>query len=137
MLSLLVFKSVRQGYRPTPEIQRLLEIFRRMVNDCVEIGLSSGVTALKRLAVLSWPRRSKYDCPSYYKACAVSRAAGILAARKKSMRRGRPNKDPHSLKPQITAYQGFTIKDGVLRMPLEKRSFQICSTDASYRFHPI
>jgi hypothetical protein len=52
MLSLLVLKSVTQGYRPTPEIQRLLEIFRRMVNDCVEIGLSSGITALKRLAVL-------------------------------------------------------------------------------------
>jgi len=53
MLSLLVLKSVAQGYRPTRETQRLLEIFRRMVNDCVETGLFSGVTDLKRLSALS------------------------------------------------------------------------------------
>src|SRR5690348_12912757 len=103
LLSLLVVKSVRQGYNPTPEIQRLLEIFRRMVNECVEIGLFSGVTSLKRLAMLSWPQRRKYDCPSYYKACAVSRAAGILSARKKSLRRGVQTRNPYSVRPQITA----------------------------------
>jgi len=124
MLGLLVLKSVRQGYRPTPEIQRLFEIFRGMVNDCVEIGLSSGVTALKRLAVLSWPQRRKYDCPSYYKACAVSRAAGILSARKKSLRRGIHTKNPYSVRPQITAYQGFKIRNGALRIPIGRRSFQ-------------
>jgi len=124
MLGLLVLKSVRQGYRPTPEIQRLFEIFRGMVNDCVEIGLSSGVTALKRLAVLSWPQRRKYDCPSYYKACAVSRAAGILSARKKSLRRGIHTKNPYSVRPQITAYQGFKIRNGALRVPIGRRSFQ-------------
>jgi len=102
-------KSVRQGYRPTLEIQRLLDIFRRMVNDCVEIGLSSGVTSLERLSVLSWPQRREYDCPSYYMACALSRAAGILSARKKSLRRGIHAKNPFSVRPQITAYQGFKI----------------------------
>src|SRR6267143_4122976 len=124
MLSLLVLKSIRQSYRPTPEIQRLLEIFRGMVNDCVETGLSSGLTALKRLSVLSWPQRRNYDCPSYYKACAVSRAAGILSARKKSLRRGIHTKDPYSVRPQITAYQGFKIRDGALRIPIARRSFQ-------------
>jgi putative transposase len=124
LLSLLVVKSVRQGYSPTPEIQRLLEIFRRMVNECVEIGLFSGVTSLKRLAMLSWPQRRKYDCPSYYKACAVSRAAGILSARKKSLRRGVQTRNPYSVRPQITAFQGFKISDGALRIPIGRRSFQ-------------
>jgi putative transposase len=95
-----------------------------MVNDCVEIGLSSGITALKRLAVLLWPQRRKYDCPSYYKACAVSRAAGILSARKKSLRRGIQTKNPYSVRPQITAYQGFKIRDGALRIPIGRQSFQ-------------
>jgi hypothetical protein len=125
MPSLLVLKSVKQGYRSTPEVQRLLEIFRRMVNDCVEIGLSSDVTALKHLAVLSWPQRRKYNCPGYYKACAVSRAAGILSARKKSLRRGIYTKNPYSVRPQITAYQGFKIKDGALRIPIGRRNSSI------------
>ncbi len=126
MLSLLALKSVKQGYRPTPVIQRILEISRRMVNDCIEVGLAYGVTALKRLSVLSSPRRRKYDCPSYYKVCAVSRAAGILAARKKSLRRGIQTKNPYSIRPQLTAYQGFKIKikDGTLRVPVGKRSFE-------------
>jgi len=102
----------------------MLETFRCMVNDCVEIGLSSGVTSLKRISVLSWPQRREYDCPSYYKACAVSRAAGILSARKKSLKRGIKTKDPYSVRPQIAAYQGFKIRDGLLRIPVGRRSFQ-------------
>ena len=95
-----------------------------MVNECIETGLAYNVTSLKRLSLLSWPQRRKYDCPGYYKACAVSRATGILAARKKSLRRGMSTKNPYSLKPQITAYQGFKVKDGVLRIPIGKRRFQ-------------
>ena len=115
---------MKQTYRPTLEIQRLLEIFHHMVNDCIEIGISYDAASLKRLSVLSWPQRRKYDCPSYYKASAVSRAAGILASRKKSLRRGIPTKNPYSLRPQITAYQGFRVKDGTLRVPIGKRSFE-------------
>jgi len=74
---LLALKSVKQRYQPTPEVGRLLALFRRMVNDCIQIGISSQVTALKRLSVLSWPQRRPYECPTYYKACAVSRAAGF------------------------------------------------------------
>src|SRR5207244_9770201 len=96
---------------------------RRMVNDCIQIGISSQVTALKRLSVLSWPQRRPYECPTYYKACAVSRAAGILATRKKSLRRGVPTRDPYSLKPQITAYQGFKIRNRALQITVGPRRY--------------
>jgi len=96
-----------------------------MINDCIDIGLASEVTTLKRLAMLSWPRRRQYSCPDCYKACAVSRAVGILAARKKSLRRGIATRNPHSLKPQITAYRDFKIKNATLRIPIGKRSFQL------------
>jgi putative transposase len=120
---LLALKSVKQRYQPTPEVGRLLALFRRMVNDCIQIGISSQVTALKRLSVLSWPQRRPYECPTYYKACAVSRAAGILATRKKSLRRGVPTRDPYSLKPQITAYQGFKIRNRALQIPVGPRRY--------------
>src|SRR5439155_112281 len=121
--SLLATKSAKQAHRPNQETLELLDTFRRMVNDCIDIGLASNVTTLKRLAMLSWPRRRQYGCPDCYKACAASRAAGILAARKKSLRRGIPTKNPYSLKPQITAYRGFKIKNAALRIPVGKRNF--------------
>jgi putative transposase len=62
--------------------------------------------------------------PGYYKVCAVSRAAGILSARKKSLRRGKRARDPYSLRPVLTAYQGFHIKNGELRIPLGGRRFE-------------
>lgn len=74
--------------------------------------------------MLSWPQRRKYDCPTYYKYCAVSRAAGVLAVRKKSLRRGLPSRAPYSLKPQLISYQGFKIEDGKLRIPIARRKFQ-------------
>jgi putative transposase len=120
---LLALKSVKQRYQSTPEVKRLLVLFRRMVNDCIQIGISSNVTALKRLSVLSWPQRRRYECPTYYKACAVSRAAGILAARKKSLRRGILTRDPYSLNPQITAYQGFKISNNALQIPVGPRRY--------------
>jgi putative transposase len=120
---LLALKSVKQRYQPTPEVERLLTIFRRMVNDCIQIGIASNVTSLKRLSSLSYKRLGRYALPSYYKLCAISRAAGILATRKKSLRRGFSTKDPYSLRPLITAYQGFKIADGVLRVPVGPRTY--------------
>lgn len=81
------------------------------------------VTSLKRLSMLSWPRRREYNCPGYYKVCAVSKAAGILSARKKSLKRGVRTKDPYSLRPMITAYHGFKVRNGELQIPLGERRF--------------
>jgi len=50
--------------------------------------------------------------------------ASILAARKKSLTRGFPTKNPYCLKPQVTAYQGFKISKGALRIPIGRRRFQ-------------
>jgi putative transposase len=65
-----------------------------MVNDCIRVGLANEVSSLRRLSLLSYNQLAHYDSPSYYKLCAISRAAGILAARKKSLRRGFPIDNP-------------------------------------------
>src|SRR5256886_7445355 len=49
---------------------------------------SNDASSLRRLSLLSYNQLAQYDSPSCYKLCAISRAAGILAARKKSIRRG-------------------------------------------------
>jgi len=83
----LAVKSVWQYYAPVADVLRLLDVFRRMVNNSIRVGLLNDVSSLRRLSLLSYNQLAQYDSPSCYKLCAISRAAGILAARKKSIRR--------------------------------------------------
>lgn len=96
----------------------MLEIFRKMVNECIRIGLRHNVSAMKRLCQLSYRQLAKYNALTYYKLCAISRAAGILANRKKSINRGYCTKDPYVKKPILISCYGFKIVNGTLRIPL-------------------
>jgi len=119
----IAIKSLKQNYCPSDEILNLLEQFRRMVNDCIAIGLRENVSTLKSLSLKAYHELSQYSVPSYYKLCAISRASGILASRKKSIRRGMPTRNPYAVKPQLTSCYGFKIKDGRLHVPLGNRRF--------------
>jgi len=90
----LAVKSVRQNHAPPEDLLGLLDVFRRMVNDSIRIGLLNDTSSLRKLSLLAYNQLARYDSPSYYKLCAISRAAGILAARKKSTRRGFPSNVP-------------------------------------------
>jgi len=119
----VAIKSVKQNYCPSDEILNLLEQFRLIVNDCIAIGLRENVSTLKSLSLRAYHELSRYGIPSYYKLCAISRASGILASRKKSLRRGIPTRSPYAVKPQLTSCYGFKIKNGYLHMPLGNRRF--------------
>src|SRR6267143_275744 len=110
----MAVKSVWQYYAPSREILALLDMFRRMVNDSIRIGLANDVSSLRRLSLLSYSQLADYDSPSCYKLCAVSRAAGILAARKKSLRRGFRSKTPYAAKPHLSCCYGFKIEGNLL-----------------------
>jgi len=64
---LLAIKSVWQHYAPTPDVLGLLEVFRRMVNDSIRIGLLNDASSLRKLSLLSYNQLAHYDSPSYYK----------------------------------------------------------------------
>src|SRR2546422_10386010 len=85
--SLLAVKSVWQHYTPTRDVLGLLEVFRKMVNESIRSGLANVASSLRKLSQLSYNQLSHYDSPSCCKLCAISRAAGILSSRKKSLRR--------------------------------------------------
>jgi len=116
----LAVKSVRQNYPPTLEILGLLEIFRRMVNESIRIGLAYNASSLRKLSLLSYNQLASYDIPSYYKLCAISRAAGILASRRKSIKRGHPSRKPYALRPQLISCYGFKIDNGELQIPVRR-----------------
>src|SRR5437879_7949969 len=96
-------KSVWQHYAPTQDVLGLLEVFRRMVNESIRIGLANNVSSLRRLSLLSYNQLAQYDSPSYYKLCAISRVAGILASRRKSLKRGLPTRTPYSVRQQLVS----------------------------------
>ena len=120
---MLAVKSVKQNYLPPADLLQLLETFRRMVNECLRIGLAYDAPSLKRLSLLSYKKLKEYDCPSYYKLCAISRAAGILASRKKSVRRGHATRNPYTVKPQLVSCYGLKIEKASLRVPLGGRTY--------------
>src|SRR5437660_4191090 len=118
--SLLAVKSVWQHYAPTRDVLGLLEVFRRMVNESVRIGLANNVSSLRKLSLLSYNQLAQYDSPSCYKLCAISKAAGILAARKKSIRRGFPTRMPYAIRPVLVSCYGFKTKNGGLEIPIAR-----------------
>src|SRR5438309_5150446 len=118
--SLLALKFVWQHYAPTREVLGLLEVFRRMVNESIRIGLANNVSSVRRLSLLSYNQLAQYDSPSYYKLSAISRAAGILAARKKSIRRGFATGTPYAVRQQLVSCYGFKIENGGLKIPVSR-----------------
>lgn len=87
---------MNQRFSPSDSIGHLMESFRLMCNDAIRIGIAAEASSLKRLSKLTYSELKGYnDIPSYYKLCAISKASGILAARKKSIRRGFASKNPH------------------------------------------
>jgi putative transposase len=114
-------KSVWQYYAPSNEILVLLELFRRMVNDSIRIGIANDASSLRKLSLLSYSQLAHYDSPSYYKLCAISRAAGILASRKKSLKRGFPTRQPYTTRTFLVSCYGFKIKNGAIEIPISRK----------------
>jgi len=99
----LAVKSVWQYYVSSSDVLGLLGVFRRMVNESLRIGMGNRASSLRKLSLLSYNQLAQYDSPSYYKLCAISRAAGILAARKKSTRRGYATRTPYAFRQHLVS----------------------------------
>jgi len=116
----LAVKSVWQNYVSSGDVLGLLGLFRKMVNESLRIGIANDASSLRRLSLLSYNQLAQYDSPSYYKLCAISRAAGILAARKKSIRRGFTTRIPYTFRQQLVSCYGFKIRNGALDFPVSR-----------------
>jgi len=91
-----------------------------MVNESIGTGLANNVSTLRRLSLLSYNQLAQYDSPSCYKLCAISRAAGILATRKKSLRRGFPSGTPYAVRPLLVSCYSFKATNDGLEIPITR-----------------
>ena len=123
-MTFIAIQCVKQQYNITdPKVHNFLDTFRHMVNHCIRIGLANDCSTMKRLCLLSYHELEQYIIPSYYKLCAISKASGILASRKKSIKRGYTTKNPYVRKPLLVSCYGFKYRDGILKIPLGDRTY--------------
>jgi len=101
----------------------MMERFRQMVNFCIRIGIQNDVATTIQLSKLCYRQLEKYDIYPYYKLCAISHAAGILANRRKSIKRGFAPRQPYAKRGLLTAYLGFKVENGAWRVPLGNRKY--------------
>jgi putative transposase len=127
----LVRKSIKQRYRPSVQLLSVMESFRQMTNDCIRAGLDFGlqtnnaVPSRKTLSYLCYGQlRKRYGGYSQYAICAISRAAGILSARRKSITRGFRTKAPYASKAVLVSCYGFKIEDECLVIHLDGKSLE-------------
>jgi putative transposase len=112
---MLARKSVTQRFSPDGRILDLMEVFRRMTNECIRIGLAEGKTSLKALSLACYPKLKDYEVPSAYKLCAISKASEILGRRRRLSRKHHV-RVPHCLKLSLTTCYGVKVLDGKLKM---------------------
>jgi putative transposase len=116
-------KAAKQSYTPPPRLLNLLEDFRRMVNDCIHIGLSEKLTSLKALSRQSYHQLARYEVATYYRLTAISRAAGILRNYKHALTKNAKTRTPYATKLMLTDCYGFRIVDGKLRLPVRAKEY--------------
>jgi len=114
-------KTVQQHYTLNPEILRMLDEFRQMMNTCTRIGLAENVTSLKVLSLKAYKQLATYDAMSYYKLCAISSATGILRNYRRTARQGENPTTPYVRRLRLTTCYGFKVKDGCLLLPYHPR----------------
>ncbi len=117
------FKSVKQSYALSPELLTVLDEFRRMVNDCIRIGLTENVTSMKTLSKKAYHELAGYDVPTYYRLTAISKAAGILRNYRHALRRKLGVKKPYATRLMLVDCYGFRIINGKLRLPIKTREY--------------
>ena len=114
-------KTVQQHYGPSPEILRMLDGFRLMLNTCVQVGLAENVTSLRALSLKAYKQLAPYDAMSYYKLCAISNATGILRNYRRTARHVEKPTTPYFRRLRLTTCYGFKIKGGCLLLPYHPR----------------
>jgi len=90
-------KTVKQNYMPSLELLDLLGKFRKIVNDCIRVGLAENATSMKTLSKKAYRELEAYDVPTYYRLTAIGKAAGILRDNGHALR-----KQPRVEKPYAT-----------------------------------
>lgn len=116
-------KAVKQNYVPTPEILGLLDEFRKMVNDCIRIGLEQNLTSMKSLSLKAYHQLERYDVPTHYRLTSISKAAGLLRNYRKILKKQLYANKPYASKLMLTDCYLFKILGDQLRLTIKPKQY--------------
>ncbi|MCJ7630848.1 transposase [Candidatus Bathyarchaeota archaeon] len=116
-------KAVSQNYVPSEDLLVLLNEFRKMVNDCIRIGLTENVTSMKSLSLKAYHQLERYKMPTCYRLTAISKTAGILRNYRRTLRKNLNAKKPYASKLMLTDCYAFQIVNNQLRLSLGDKNF--------------
>ncbi|MGI0018319.1 MAG: hypothetical protein ACREA1_06395, partial [Nitrosotalea sp.] len=115
---MFAYKAVRQQITPKQELCDMMETFRQMVNECIEIGLDEKISTLGKFSSLHYKDLDKYDIQSKYKLTAMSQTMGRLSQRKRDIKKGRNPKSPYIKKLYLVSCYEFKINGILLSIPI-------------------
>lgn len=117
---LRVVKSVKQIIPQNDDLNSMMEVFRKMVNHSIKIGLKNNCcSTLKRLSLLAYHDLDSQGLNASYKLNAMSQACGILAKHKKLIKKGKNPKIPYVSKPFLVNCYGFKMNGSLLSIPFK------------------
>lgn len=114
-------KSVSQQIEPNQDLIELMDIFRKMVNYCIRLGLKSDIYSLKKFSTAFYHDLDRYYVMSSYKKNAMSQACGRLSQMKRDIRNGKEVSSPFIRKPFITNCYNFKINGNLISIPYMPR----------------
>jgi putative transposase len=100
-----------------------------MVNDCLRVGLkfeeeNRSTPSMKKLSLLCYGQLKRYEVYSAYRLTAISKAAGILSSRRKSIKRGFFTRTPYASRPLLVSCYNVKVQDRKLRVQLRDGQFE-------------
>ena len=126
-----VVQSVKFRFEKTPEIQSLLEVFRDMINFCLEKAKQHNVTSFMKLRALIYnefkQRFEGYNTQYCYSAVRI--ACNMLRSWRKRGKEPKAKRLFIQFSPNLTKFYGDKVKISVkpnqfITIPLEVKEYQ-------------
>lgn len=120
---MLAVKTVKQNIQPVPELESLLNIFKKMVNHCIHVGLEKNISSRFRLQNEVY-RELHNGYHTWYILSAVEKGCAILKNYRKAKRKNVKTKTPYVTKAFVSiGNECYKIADKKLRLTVRPRQY--------------
>jgi putative transposase len=118
-------KTVKQNYQAPKEILLpLLEEFRAMINEAIRIGIEKSISSKFKLSNEVYHSFVNNRLHTWYRLSAIEIASSLLKNYRREKRKNPNVKKPYVWKRFVKiGSQGFQIRDGNLKLPIQPRHF--------------
>jgi putative transposase len=119
---MLAVRAVKQNITAL-EVNEVLEVFRKMVNEAIRVGLERNISSRFKLNNVVYEELHN-GLHTWYILAAVEKACAILKNYRRAKRKNTKTKKPYVKKPFLSiGNQAYKIIDNKLRLPIKPRQY--------------